>query len=168
MSGLFLQCSDCWPRWFLRWKFHSVLRFLKTTGSCGVSSIQIERSPHLLFAGLRYRLTRSRSFSVHRVGQSRQQAAAAASATASIGLRYVSPLVISFHAMRAILLARATAAGFGFFLLRRLRSHGVARRLCPFCLTCRSTVVAPTTSVLLRRLSPALVIPPCLTLPPEE
>src|SRR6267142_1041706 len=76
------------------------------------------------------------------------------------------PLTISFQAMRAILLASATAASLGGLRFSSSTSHGegwppvpcqgqaLPRR------TCWITAVAPTTSTLRKASSPARVMPP--------
>src|ERR1700730_7351271 len=67
--------------------------------------------------------------------------------------------------MRAILLANATAANFGGLRLRRPTIQGDPR---PPRRTCWMTAVAPTTNTLRKASSPALVMPPGLTLPAVE
>ena len=67
--------------------------------------------------------------------------------------------------MRAVLLARATAANFGDLRLRSSSSQGDAF---PLLTACRITAVAPTTSTLRNPSSPARVITPSLTLPAVE
>jgi hypothetical protein len=78
---------------------------------------------------------------------------------------HVSPVTIIFHAMRAVLLASATAANFGDLRLRSSTSHGDAF---PLRRACWITAVAPTTNTLRNPSSPARVITPSLTLPAVE
>ena len=74
-------------------------------------------------------------------------------------------MTIIFQAMRAILLASATAANFGGLRLRSSTSQGDPR---PLRRTCWITAVAPTTSTLRKVSSPARVMTPSLTLPAVE
>ena len=81
-------------------------------------------------------------------------------------MAYLSPVTISFQAIRAILLANATAASFGGLRLRRSRSHGDARP--PQRTACLITAVAPDTNTARKASSPARVMAPSLTLPAVE
>ena len=75
-------------------------------------------------------------------------------------------MTISFHAMRANLLANATAASLGGLRLRMSISQGDARPLQPT--ACLITAVAPDTSTARKASSPARVMTPSLTLPAVE
>ena len=78
----------------------------------------------------------------------------------------LSPVAISLQAMRAFLLASATAASFGGLRLSRSSSQRDGR---PRALrACWTTAVAPATSRLRNISSPARVILPSLVLPPLE
>jgi hypothetical protein len=72
---------------------------------------------------------------------------------------------IIFRAIRAVLLASATAASFGDLRLSSAVSQGDAL---PLRRACWITEVAPTTSTLRNVSSPARVITPSLTLPAVE
>lgn len=74
-------------------------------------------------------------------------------------------MVISFHAMRAILLASATAASLADLRVNRSRSQLGPR---PFALATLTTAVAPTTSNWRNRSSPARVILPSWVFPAVE
>ena len=77
-------------------------------------------------------------------------------------------MTISFQAMRATLLASATATSFAGFRFRSCSSQGEsALLLLPFTTNLRSAV-APTTNTLRKASSPARVMTPSLTLPPVE
>lgn len=82
------------------------------------------------------------------------------------GRLYTPPDTISRQAMRANLLARATATSFGGFRSSRAASHGEG--LWRPLRMCLSTAVAPTISVERSAESPAFVMPPCRWRPPVE
>jgi hypothetical protein len=71
-----------------------------------------------------------------------------------------------FQAMRAVLLASATAATLGGLRLSSSTSHGEG--LPRLLLACWMQVVAPLTSTARKRSSPARVMPPSLCLPAVE
>ncbi len=71
-----------------------------------------------------------------------------------------------FQAMRAVLLASATAATLGGLRLSSSTSHGEG--LPRLFLACWMQVVAPLTSTARKRSSPARVMPPSLCLPAVE
>src|SRR5439155_22754305 len=79
---------------------------------------------------------------------------------------YCSPLTLAVQAVRAVLLASATAATLGFFSAMIRASHGEV--LPPPRLACWITAVAPVTSTARKASSPALVMPPSLFLPAVE
>ena len=76
------------------------------------------------------------------------------------------PLTISFQAMRAVLLASATAASFGGLRLTSAVSQGDGFP-CAF-LACWITAVAPTTKTPRNASSPARVMTPRRCLPAVE
>ena len=85
---------------------------------------------------------------------------------AASGRSYTPPDTIKRQAMRANLLASATATSFGGLRPRSAASQAVG--LCLPLRTCLSRAVAPTMSTDRRAESPAFVIPPCLMRPPVE
>src|SRR5882724_11894416 len=81
------------------------------------------------------------------------------------GSRYRSPLAMIAQAIRAILLASATAATL---VGRRARSLMIHGRFVPYRSAYRMTASAPTVSIERRYLLPCLVMPPSRSLPPLE
>jgi hypothetical protein len=83
----------------------------------------------------------------------------------SVGSLYLSPRTIMAQAIRAILLASATAATLTGRVAIRRASHG---RFVPCCRAYRITAIAPATSSHRRYRLPCFEIPPSRSLPPVE
>ena len=83
----------------------------------------------------------------------------------SVGSLYLSPRTIMAQAIRAILLASATAATLIGRVAMRRASHG---RFVPCCRAYRMTAIAPATSSQRKWRLPCFDIPPSLSLPPVE
>ena len=83
----------------------------------------------------------------------------------SVGSLYLSPRTIMAQAIRAILLASATAATLIGRVAMRRASHG---RFVPCCRAYRMTAIAPVTSSQRKWRLPCFDIPPSLSLPPVE
>ena len=86
-------------------------------------------------------------------------------AITSVGSLYLSPRTIMAQAIRAILLASATAATLIGRVAMRRASHG---RFVPRCRAYRMTAIAPATSSQRKWRLPCFDIPPSFSLPPVE